>query len=316
MRMMIRGWSLIARAPALLGFASLAIAACVPVDGDRITGKELAAGNPSFSALPPAVVIGYAPSPGSRRIFSIGELSRLAKFHRLTLEIPLEICFERPVEALNPVTLHAAMTSTLQATPNFAGAHLEIVDYSRFAAPTGQAQFPRQGLGSPPALQPAAPVLWKGYILYGGSRRFAIWARVKLLVSRKRLIAVEALRAGQAIDPAHVRLEDYNGFPVIDQAASSPDQIAGRVLRRSIAAGSPVWANLLEDEKEVKRGDVVQVNVESGSAKIKLEGRAESAGHKGQTVTVRNPGNGKNFTARVEGKGQVKVSDPQKGRSE
>lgn len=310
------GSKLVPRWPALLGLACLANAACVPVEGDRITGQELVIGNPSFSALPRDAVIGYAPSPGARRIFSIGELNRLAKAHRMTAEIAAEICFERPIEPLDPQILHAAMTSTLQATPYLAGASLQIVDYSRFAAPKGQALFPKPGLGSPPTLQPAAPVLWKGYVLYGGARRFAIWARVKLVVGGKRVIAVEALRAGEAIDPAHVRLEEYTGFPVAAETASSLEQVTGRVLRRSIAAGSPVWANLLEDEKEVKRGDVVQVAVESGAARIQLEGRAESAGHKGQTVTVRNPGNGKNFSARVESKGQVKVSDPLKGKTE
>jgi flagella basal body P-ring formation protein FlgA len=298
--------------------ASAASAACVPVEGDRITARDLASGNAAFSAVPPDSAIGYAPTPGARRIFSIGELNRLAKAHHLAAATPAEICFERPTEALNPDTLRAAMTSTLEATPHLSGAHLEIVAYSRFPAPKGQMEFPRAGLGSPPTLQPEAPVLWKGYILYGGARRFPIWARVRVAISRKRLIAVEGLRGGEIIHPAQVRVEDYKGFPFTAVAVSSLEQLTGRVLRRSIAAGSPVWLNLLEDEKDIKRGDVVQVNVERGAARIKLEARAESAGHKGQTIMVRNPNNGKNFTARIEGKGQVLVPDTQapKGKVE
>jgi hypothetical protein len=58
---------------------------------------------------------------------------------------------------------------------------------------------------------------------------------------------------------------------------------------------------------EVERGDQVAVQVQSGAARLAFEAKAESSGHTGDSVQVRNPENGRLFQAKVEGKGKVVV---------
>jgi flagella basal body P-ring formation protein FlgA len=74
-----------------------------------------------------------------------------------------------------------------------------------------------------------------------------------------------------------------------------------------IRAGSTVLRNQLSRAPEVTRGDVVKVELTAGSAHLSLEGRAQADGVTGKTILVKNLSSGKDFRARVTGKGKVSV---------
>jgi flagella basal body P-ring formation protein FlgA len=285
-------------------FALMVSGACLSVEGDRILARDLARANEAFSALPGETPLGYGPAPGARRIFRPAELKRLATRHQIPLETSKAICFERRVEPLTRERLLAAMQASL-GRPN---ARIEILECSRYPAPKGEVEFPRSGLTRPPVLEPQKPVLWHGRVRYAGNRNFRIWARVRISVPGERVVAGEDLRAGRRIERGQVGMENYEGFPFEDTVARSLDQVVGRVARRSINAGSPMWLRWLEQPKEVARGDIVRVVVRSGAARIEFDGRAEADGRFGETIQVRNLTSGKNFRARVDGRGQVLVN--------
>ena len=283
----------------------LLLAACLPftASGDRITAADLAAAEPGFSALPPDTPVGYAPAPGIPRILGLAELARLARRNGLSFEPQAQICVERPVAPLAP----AALLEAIQSSLGMPEVRIEIVDQSRYPVPRGTLEFPRTGLVSPAPSQPRAAALWRGSIRYAENRRFAIWAKVRILVRSQRVIADQALPARQPIEAAQLRLESYEGFPLRMPALDSIDQAVGRVPRRSMARGAVLSAAELEQPYEVSRGDAVRVGVSSGDARLELDGRAEASGRRGQTIPVRNPANGKTFPARVEGAGRVEV---------
>jgi len=68
-----------------------------------------------------------------------------------------------------------------------------------------------------------------------------------------------------------------------------------------------VLRNQLNRAPDVTRGDVVQVEVTAGGAHLALEGRAEANGITGATILIKNLASGKDFRARVTGKGKVSV---------
>jgi hypothetical protein len=57
----------------------------------------------------------------------------------------------------------------------------------------------------------------------------------------------------------------------------------------------------------IERGEPVSVEVRSGSARLAFDSTAESSGHPGESILVRNPQNGKLFQAKVQMKGKVLV---------
>src|SRR5437660_3546465 len=108
-------------------------AACIAVAGDRIVARDLAPVAPAFRALAPDTELGYAPAPGSRRIFRAVELAGLLRRYREPGDAgaagksldsekpgaagtgggPGEICVERDMDALAPEALRAAIAATV-----------------------------------------------------------------------------------------------------------------------------------------------------------------------------------------------------------
>src|SRR5438477_526330 len=121
----------------------------------------------------------------------------------------------------------------------------------------------------------------------------------------QRVLHIPELRA---LDAAQLRLEMRDEFPGAGSFAASIDQVAGRVPRRAIAAGTPLRIEWLAAPKEVTRGETVKVEVVMGGARLELEAQAEASGAIGDTIPVLNPVSKKRFSARVDGKGKVSVT--------
>src|SRR5690349_3918585 len=107
-------------------FSFCAFAACVPVRGDRILGPDLALADPRFAAVPDTEVIGFAPAPGSTRIFRAPELMRIARAHGLSVHDPAEVCFEIPMRQVAAEEVVQAMRRSLPA-----GTTLTIVELAK-----------------------------------------------------------------------------------------------------------------------------------------------------------------------------------------
>ncbi len=281
----------------------LLLAACLPLagTGDHITAGDLAQAEPAFAALAPDTPLGNAPLPGTRRTFSVAELERLGEKHGLSMDARTPVCLEYPVAPLDPEKLLAAMRSSLTLPE----ALVELVEYSKYPAPHGAIEFPLADLARPSTFR--TPVIWKGAVRYGDGRKFAIWARVRITASVECVVAAQTLSAHRPIEAAQLKREKYTGFPLFDRPLTDTAQAAGFVPRRTIPAGSPILPGVLDPPFDVLRGSSVEVEVASGEAFLKLDGRAEADGRRGQMIPVLNPASGKRFQARIESPGKVVV---------
>ncbi len=278
--------------------AALTIAGCIAVSSaaDRISLRDLA---PAFGTMPLEsgdTPVTLAPAPGVRRVFGLAELRRIAARQQIAAAPEREICFERPVAMLAPERLLAAMQRTLP------DARIEILGFSRFAAPEGELEFPLTGLR-----QTAGGEFWNGNIRYAGRHLFAIWAKVRVRISSARVVTTADLGAGQVLSAEHTRVENGEMFPGSDAYFRSIDAVAGRVLRRSVQAGTPLRRQWLDAARDVMRGDTVRVEASNGGAHLEMQAVAEAGGSVGQSISVRNPDSKKTFRARIEGKGKVSV---------
>ena len=292
-------------------FAALAASpACHPVEGERITSRDLAAADSRLASLPETAELGFAPVPGMRRMVHAIELSRLAARFGVPSDGFSDLCFERPVHPLDPGEIVSAMQTAL----GIANAHIEIVDVMRYPVPAGAIEFPRTGLTTPPPASPKIAVLWRGHIVTASGRRFPIWARVKIEAAVSRPVAVVDLRPGVELKAEQVRIETSTGFPDAPSAGHAAEDLIGRMLVRSVRAGAviPPSAFALRSKEpagDVARGERVTVSVQEGGAHLQFEARSEAPGKLGQTIPVRNIASGKTFMAQVSGKGKVSVGD-------
>ena len=270
--------------------------ACQIVEGDRITGKDLAAANPIFAKLDPAMVIGPAPLAGVRRVWHAEESVRLARQNGIAADAPFgELCFERATGQLTTESLLPILQTALAID-----AQIEIVDFSRYAVARGRIEFTRDGL------TPAG--LWRGRVTYAEGRSAAIWAKVRVTVEQTWVEAVEPLAPGKIVDAAQLAIRKGRRFPFGTAPIDSVELVAGRKLARAIRPGEPIFASMLIAPFEIERGDKVTVAVSSGGATLGFDAIAETAGRVGGSVLIKTPENGHRFQARVEGKGKVSIT--------
>jgi len=276
--------------------------ACTNVEGDQILGSDLARAMPAFRMIPPNVRLAPAPLPGGMRVFTEPELETLGS--RYGLRIPIlssPVCFRLATAPLNRLLVVDAMQKSLHMPE----ARIELEEVSAEPAPPGTIEFPIAMLSHPAS--PDGPALWRGEVV-SGTRRFNIWARVRILAPAVRLVAAEDLRQGIPVQASQVRAETVEAFPSLQKTApATADSIVGLLPTRIIPAGSEIRPDYLTRPLDVARGDMVRVEVQLGRAHLVLSARAETAGRTGETIAVRNPESSRIFQARVEGKDKVFV---------
>lgn len=283
---------------------------CVSVAGPDITAGDLAKAEPGFTPLDPSVRLVYAPTPGVQRVMHSGEVRQLLKQLQVSSEgvvsnavasnasfndLPLrEACFERPTAPLTKDAVALAMRKTLGPEP-----HLEIADFSEFAAPRGELVFPMEELGQPPI------ELWRGYVIYDGNKKFRVWAHVRISVTAKHLMALEDLKPGAPIKLYQVAIRNVEEFPQKRETALTLEHLEGSLPRHFIPAHSPVWSDAIDPPLDVTKGDRVTVTVSSGLARISIDAEAQTSGRCGDPVSLKNLESGKLFRARIDAPGQA-----------
>jgi flagella basal body P-ring formation protein FlgA len=281
-------------------------AGCVPVEGDRIEGRHLAAVHPLFAQMDPDTDVAHAPAPGVRRHFTAAGLRALAARHGVKIQEGTglaDACFEHPVKPLAEEEVKAALQAALPAS----GVSWELLDFSRAPLPRGELVFPVSGLGRAPVTALRSPVYWRGRLKYGGWRSFPVWAKLRAWKTGSQVVAAEALPAGKPVAAVQLRLGTGDQPVFSEPGVNRIDEVAGRVPRRSVRKGERVTARLLEAVLDVERGETVQVQVKEGGARLSFRAKAESGGRVGDRILVRNPENGRRFRARIETRGVVVV---------
>jgi flagella basal body P-ring formation protein FlgA len=289
-------------------FSSVAFGACVPITGNRILGRDLALADPQFASLPASVTLGYSPSPGMKQTYTAAELLRLAAANGIQLQHPAGICFELPMLQVREEDALAAMRRSLPPE-----SELRILERATFDVPSGQLEFPIDGLQPPNPSSPGAQ-LWRGYVRYAETRKLAYWAQVQVTVRYTAVVANKDLAANIAISAASLRTETLTGPVSRERIAARIEDVTGRVLKRPLKAGVQVPQALLTDLPAVRRGDPVKVDVQSGPAHLEFDAVAENSANEGEMVELRNPSSGKTFRARLDAgmKAVVVISPGQK----
>jgi flagella basal body P-ring formation protein FlgA len=278
-------------------------ASCLPVDGDQITGKDLARALPLLKAIPADTPLAPSPQPGGTRVFHQSELQSIASRFSVHLDVAPDVCFYILTEPLTQARVMQAMHDSL----GIPDAVIEITELSTEPAPRGRIEFPRERLGTPALPDKRSPVLWRGFVVYAGERRFAVWANVWITAPVARIVSTESLRQGVPIVASQVRREVTESFPAAVHPDRTIDQVVGLVPLHAISAGSEVRFENLVRPNDVVKGDMVHVEVRMGAARLALNGRAESTGRIGDFIAVLNPESSRTFQARVDGKDRVVV---------
>lgn len=276
--------------------ATLASAAeCLPLENDIILGRHLSAAVKGGASLPADAVFSSAPLPGVTRTVSATEIVRWAKRNGVSDISAVDACFEWPLRILGPEEATLAMRAVLPP-----GTAIRIVELSRQGVPVGKVVFLRSGLREPAdSANTAVPVLWHGFVEYGHNKRYATWARVNLQIQSQRVSATAAIRAGEVIRRDQIREETVSLFPARELQSQDASAIIGRVARSPIRTGGSVHPVLLNSPLDVKKGDIVELELRSTRTVVRAQGEAQSSGRIGDKLRFRNSSSGKLIYGRL-----------------
>ncbi len=272
---------------------------CHPIDSESVLARDVAPLAPGFARLPEDFLIGYVEPTGAPKVFRGADLERIAKNRGVELQGLEDLCLERRTFVVPGPSIAEAMRKNIKNP----AAKIEILFSTQQAVPTGEIVFPKSGIQLP-----AAPeVTWRGYVQSGTGARYPISARARITVPVHRVIAGADLVPGKPIEKEQIRVEESEDSPFEEGFIEAENEAIGLVAKGTIFKGSSIRGSQVAAPPDVARGDTVRVDVFAGNAHLTLEARAEASGMKGSTITVRNVATGKDFQAKVTGKGQVRV---------
>lgn len=166
---------------------------------------------------------------------------------------------------------------------------IELLDDTRFPAMEkahGSLRFtldPGQHPG------PDGITVLHGTWLHAG-RETPVWARARILVRAKTLVAQEDLAPNATVQESNARwTETWLPFPARDTVESSA-RIYGARLRHAVKRGAPISASWLERPIAVHRGQSVELHVRAGAAHLQLVATALADAHLGEMVALRLTG--------------------------
>jgi flagella basal body P-ring formation protein FlgA len=128
---------------------------------------------------------------------------------------------------------------------------------------------------------------------------------LQLQLFRKVLVTDRALQRGDGLRSGDLRVEERDvtrlGYGYIE----NPDETAGRILARSLAAGSVLTPEALGGRRAVRAGDHVQLVARMDGIEVRAAGVALGGGDDGARLRVRNDSSGRVVDAMVSAPGEV-----------
>ncbi len=291
--------------PLLFALSTLP-AGCRTIQSEMLLARDVAAVIPGFTQVPADFRLGYLPGTGAPRILHGADLQRIAKNQGVDLAGLPDLCFVLQTFVPQPEDIRAAIRTTLADLPGIAAARIEITSSSQHPAPFGKLIFPRSGLQQPSGTQPEA--LWRGFVRHADGD-FPVWARVRIFANRTRVVAMANIPTGKLIQKNQVRLKSSEDSLLDEATARNLDEVIGFMPKTFLRAYLPIRKNQIAAPPDVAKGELVNVQVNSGAAHLVVQGKAQSEGVRGSTILIRNLSSGKDFRARVVGKNQVVVGD-------
>lgn len=130
--------------------------------------------------------------------------------------------------------------------------------------------------------------------------------QVNVSAKRNHLAAVRALQVGSTLDASELVMVESDWSSLPDDVVTEPEQVLGRTLVRSIAAGTPLTLNLVRQTSVIRTGERVRVQLSGSNFVVAGEGQALQAGAAGEQIRIKM-GGGQVLNATVVRQGLVEV---------
>lgn len=249
-----------------------------------------------------AVTLGTSPLPGLERTITREQvLIRLRQhgFQAETFEIvvPARITIQRTSHVLQADRVVEVAAQKLRQSASLPeNAQVECDASPRaLSLPHREAQITA---GEPRALGAG---LYMVPVLVACQETAPVTLNVRLRVKlwRDAVVATRAIRTGEAIDPSVVAVRQVAVSDDRDDFVTDISEVAGKIARRPISPGQPIWRTAVDEPTVIRRGQNVKLLVQLDGATIEAGAIAQQDGKAGDRIRVQVVDTRKTLLARV-----------------
>lgn len=139
---------------------------------------------------------------------------------------------------------------------------------------------------------------------HGG--KTSAWVSGRLIAKKEVPVAKKVLQTGERLQVEDFAWEYRDTSYSID-GVPEKEEIAGKQLKVGLRAGEIIWSGLLEKEKAIRRGDLVQIRSKSEGWEVALSVVAERDAYLGDVINLKNPKTNSVLVGQVTGRGEVEL---------
>lgn len=286
-------------------FIASAEAGCIAVDGAQITAGDLVKVSSEFRRLDSSLVFSFAPVIGSQRLIPATEMESWALHQGLGRISVSSACFEKASYELAPDDILRALKAAIGIADDL---RIDIIDVCSCQLPAGRLEFLLSGASLPPIGHPEMPVLWRGRLIAADDHPYPVWVRTRIIASLTVVRAATNLRPHQTLRREDIEEAKISGSPLRFRQPETLAAYEGKIINISVPRETILEPGLVHPPADVERGSIVTVEVVNGGARLVLAARADTAGNKGDVITLINPTGAARFHASVTGPERAEIS--------
>jgi flagella basal body P-ring formation protein FlgA len=132
------------------------------------------------------------------------------------------------------------------------------------------------------------------------------WISGRLITKRKVPVAKRMFNLGERITAQDFTWEFRDTSYAID-GIPAPEELAGKRLKQGLRAGEPVWRGMLERERAIRAGELVQLKSSEGVWEVSMSMVAQQDAFIGDVINLKNPKTNNILMGQVTGRGEVEL---------
>ena len=126
-------------------------------------------------------------------------------------------------------------------------------------------------------------------------------------IYRPVAVAKENIARGNLITASLLTYETRNISQLSEQSFTDITPALGKAAKRLITKGDVIRSSLLDQPRQVTRGEMVIITATTGSIRVVMQGTALSDGKLGQRIRVKNSQSERIISAKVVGPAEVEI---------
>jgi flagella basal body P-ring formation protein FlgA len=132
------------------------------------------------------------------------------------------------------------------------------------------------------------------------------WVSGRMIVKRKVPVARRALNMNERVVAKDFAWEYRDTSFAVDSAPLA-EELSGQRMKQGLRAGDVLWRGMLEKERAVRRGEMVQLKSSAGSWEVSISVVAQQDAFIGDVIDLKNPKTGNILMGQVTSPGEVEL---------